>query len=372
MTEEMTEETRTVFWDNGQVCMIDQRILPATFQINRYSTVQQVADAIRTMVVRGAPAIGASAAFGLALAAHNSKATTVEALRQHLHAAGEILGKSRPTAVNLFWGIERMLRCAQSPDLRTADDLRRAMLNEAQRIADEDIETNKRMGSFGAELVPPEATIIHHCNTGSLACVGWGTALGVVRSAFFQGKKLHVLVDETRPRLQGARLTSWELKNLGVEHSIIADGASGHYMRRRGVDLCLVGADRIAANGDTANKVGTYNLAVLARENHVPFYVVAPFSTVDLATPHGDLIEIEERADDEVTHILGQRIAPEGVRAGNPAFDVTPNHYITAIVTEYGVIQPPFVVNLRKLGDRFAAGEAPEKQLAPSIVWRGG
>ncbi len=353
----MIEETRTVFWENGQVCMIDQRILPATFQINRYNTVQEVADAIQTMVVRGAPAIGASAAFGMALAAQNSKATTGEGLLQDLKAAGDIIGKSRPTAVNLFWGIERMMRCAQSPNLRTADQIRRAMLDEAQKIADEDIETNKRMGGYGAELVPQEATIIHHCNTGSLATVGWGTALGVVRSAFVQGKKLHVLVDETRPRLQGARLTSWELKNLGVAHMIIADGASGHYMRRHGVDLCLVGADRIAANGDTANKVGTYNLAVVAHENHVPFYVVAPFSTVDLSTPHGDLIEIEERTADEVTTILGHRIAPEGVKAGNPAFDVTPNHYITAIVTEYGVIRPPFVVNLRKLGDRIAAGD---------------
>ncbi len=353
----MIEETRTVYWENGQVCMIDQRILPATFQINRYTTVPEVADAIRTMVVRGAPAIGASAAFGMALAAQNSKATTVDAMRQDLKAAGEILGKSRPTAVNLFWGIDRMLKCAQSSDLRTADQMRRAMLDEAQKIADEDIEINKRMGSYGAELVPQEATIIHHCNTGSLATVGWGTALGVVRSAFVQGKKLHVLVDETRPRLQGARLTSWELKNLGVDHTIIADGASGHYMRRHGVDLCVVGADRIASNGDTANKVGTYNLAVLAHENHVPFYVVAPFSTVDLNTAHGDLIEIEERTGDEVVIIQGQRIAPEGVKAGNPAFDVTPNHYITAIVTEYGVIRPPFVVNLRKLGDQIAAGQ---------------
>ncbi len=353
----MIEETRTVYWENGQVCMIDQRILPATFQINRYSTVKEVADAIQTMVVRGAPAIGASAAFGMALAAQNSKATTVEGLLKDLKADGEILAKSRPTAVNLFWGIERMLQRAQNSGLQSADNIRRALLDEAQRIADEDIAINKRMGAYGAELVPPEATIIHHCNTGSLAAVGWGTALGVVRSAFFQGKKLHVLVDETRPRLQGARLTSWELKNLGIDHKIIADGASGHYMRRHGVDLCLIGADRIAANGDTANKVGSYNLAVVAHENHVPFYVVAPFSTIDLSTPHGDLIEIEERSADEVTVIMGQRIAPEGVNAGNPAFDVTPNHYISGIVTEYGVIRPPYVVNLRKLADRIAAGE---------------
>jgi methylthioribose-1-phosphate isomerase len=355
----MIEETRTVFWEDGQVCMIDQRLLPGEFAINRYRTVPEVADAIQTMVVRGAPAIGASAAFGMALAAQNSNATTVDGLLQDLAAAGDLLGKSRPTAVNLFWGIAQMMQCAQDPTLKTAAAIREALRAAAQRIADEDIATNQRMGAYGAELVPEAATIIHHCNTGSLCAVGWGTALGVVRSAFFQGKQLHVLVDETRPRLQGARLTSWELKNLGIDHTIIADGASGHYMRRHGVDLCLVGADRIAANGDTANKVGTYNLAVLAKENHVPFYVVAPFSTVDLATPHGDLIEIEERAPDEVTMVLGQRIAPEGVKAGNPAFDVTPHQYITAIVTEYGVIRPPFEANLRQLGERVAAGEKP-------------
>lgn len=347
----MIDETRTVFWEDGQVCMIDQRILPGEFRINRYKTVPEVADAIRTMVVRGAPAIGASAAFGMALAARNSDAVDRAALLQDLEAAGDLLGKSRPTAVNLFWGIARMRECARAPSLADAEAVRAAVRNAAQRLADEDIAINQRMGAYGAELIPDDATIIHHCNTGSLATVGWGTALGVVRSAFAQGKKLHVLVDETRPRLQGARLTSWELKNCGIDHTIIADGASGHYMRRHGVDLCLVGADRIAANGDTANKVGTYNLAVLAHENHVPFYVVAPFSTVDLSTAHGDLIEIEERDPDEVTTVLGQRIAPEGVRAGNPAFDVTPNHYITAIVTEYGVVRPPFVVNLRRLGE---------------------
>ncbi|MEP7285110.1 MAG: S-methyl-5-thioribose-1-phosphate isomerase [Chloroflexota bacterium] len=353
----MIAETRTVFWENGQVCMIDQRILPATFQINRYDTYQQVAESIKTMVVRGAPAIGAAAGFGMALAAQNSMAKNTDALLQELKANGQILAQSRPTAVNLFWAIERMLHCAEKSRLESIKALRQRLLNEAQLIADEDIETNKRMGVYGAELVPQTATIIHHCNTGSLATVGWGTALGVVRSAFSQGKKLHVLVDETRPRLQGARLTSWELKNLGIDHRIIADGASGHYMRREGVDLCLVGADRIAANGDTANKIGTYNLAVVAHENGVPFYVVAPLSTIDLSIPHGDLIEIEERDSDEVTSIAGQRIAPEGVKAGNPAFDVTPNQYITAIVTEYGVIRPPFVVNLRKLADHSLQAE---------------
>ena len=349
----MIEETRTVFWEAGQVCMIDQTLIPHRFEIARYDTYQDVATAIRVMVVRGAPAIGAAAGFGMALAAFNSPASSVEALRRDLQAAGELLAASRPTAVNLFWGIERMLRRAADPALTSADALRAALLAEAQLIADEDIAINQRMGAFGAALVPDPATIIHHCNTGSLATVGWGTALGVVRSAFQQGKKLHVLVDETRPRLQGARLTAWELKNLGVDHTIIVDGASGHYMRRRGVDLCLVGADRIAANGDAANKIGTYNLALAARAHGVPFYVVAPFSTIDLTLPHGDLIEIEEREAEEVTVIQGQRIAPEGSPAGNPAFDVTPNHYITAIITEMGVIYPPFVVNLAQMAAQY-------------------
>jgi methylthioribose-1-phosphate isomerase len=354
----MIDETRTVFWENDQVCMIDQRLLPGSFVINRYDAVLDVADAIRTMVVRGAPALGAAAGFGIALAAQNSQARTVEQLHHELASAADTISRARPTAVNLSWGAAQMMKCARNPSLQTVDAIRRALLDEAQRIADEDIETNKRMGAFGATLVPEHATIIHHCNTGSLAAVGWGTALGVVRSAFLEGKQLHVLVDETRPRLQGARLTSWELKNLGIDHTIIADGASGHYMRRQHVDLCLVGADRIAANGDTANKVGTYNLAVLAHENHVPFYVVAPFSTVDLSMLHGDLIEIEERSPDEVTHIFGQPIAPEGVKAGNPAFDVTPNHYITAIVTEYGITRPPYVVNLRTIANRMVSGES--------------
>lgn len=345
-------ETRTIYWENGKVCMIDQRILPFEFRINHYETYTEVADAIRTMVIRGAPAIGAAAGFGMAIAAFNSTATTYEALERDLNVAADILAQSRPTAVNLFWGIKRMQDTLTATTDKSPDAVRARLLEEAQRIADEDIEINQRMGAFGAELVPDEATIIHHCNTGSLATVGWGTALGVVRSAFAAGKKLNVLVDETRPRLQGARLTSWELKNLGVDHTIIADGASGHYLRRSKVDLCLVGADRIAANGDAANKIGTYNLAVVAHENNVPFYVVAPFSTIDLQIPHGDQIPIEEREADEVLYVGEERIAPEGVKAGNPAFDVTPNRYIAGIVTEYGVIRQPFEANLRALAEK--------------------
>ncbi len=328
--------------------MIDQPALPHAYQIKTYSTYQEVADAIRTMVVRGAPAIGAAAGFGMALAAFNSAATTPADLRADLKTAGEVLAKSRPTAVNLFWAIKRMETLA-ALDYPTADDMRRAMLDEAQKIADEDIEINKRMGANGAALVPPKATIIHHCNTGSLATVNWGTALGVVRSAHYDNKEIMVLVDETRPRLQGARLTSWELKQENIPHKVIADGASGYYMRTHGVDLCVVGADRIAANGDTANKIGTYNLAVVAKENGVPFYVVAPTSTIDMDTPTGDEIEIEERDAIEVTHVRETQLTPDDVEVGNPAFDVTPAKYITAIVTEKGVVYPPFDENLAKL-----------------------
>ncbi|MBN1284684.1 MAG: S-methyl-5-thioribose-1-phosphate isomerase [Anaerolineae bacterium] len=348
----MSEDVRTIFWENDQVCMINQPALPHTFEIKRYDTYQEVADAIKTMVIRGAPAIGAAAGFGMAIAARSSKAATVPDLIEDLKQASDLLAKSRPTAVNLFWALKRMMKRAETAGVDSVDGLRDILLEEAQKLADEDVEINKRMGVNGAALVPDKATIVHHCNTGSLATVYWGTALGVVRSAWEQGKALHVLVDETRPRLQGARLTAWELKNLGIPHTVIADGASGHYMRRTGVDLCLVGSDRIAANGDVANKIGTYNLAVVARENGVPFYAVAPFSTIDMDIMHGDLIEIEERGAEEVTHIRGQRITPEGSPAGNPAFDVTPNHLITAIVTEYGVVRPPFNVNLRKLADR--------------------
>lgn len=339
---------RTVYWEDGRVCMINQTVLPLTYEIKCFDTYQEVADAIRTMVVRGAPAIGASAGFGMAIAAQKSNATTVEELREHLKEAADVLSKSRPTAVNLFWGIKRMLTLS-TMDFDSVEAMKQALLDEAQKIADEDVEINKTMGANGAALIPQKATIIHHCNTGSLAAVSWGTALGVVRSAFYDNKDVFVLVDETRPRLQGARLTSWELKQENIPHKVIADGASGHYMRTQGVDLCVVGADRIAANGDTANKIGTYNLAVVAKENNVPFYVVAPTSTIDMDTPTGDGIEIEERGPSEVTHIRDSQITPDDVEVGNPAFDVTPAKYITAIVTEKGVIYPPFEENIRTI-----------------------
>jgi len=349
MTRTPPEElVRTVYWEDGRVCMINQPALPLTYEIACFDTYVEVADAIRTMVVRGAPAIGAAAGFGMALAAHKSAATTVDDLRADLKTAGDVLAKSRPTAVNLFWAIKRMQTFAQL-DFDGVDAMKAALLEEAQKIADEDVEINKRMGANGAALVPEKATIIHHCNTGSLATVNWGTALGVVRSAFYDNKDVLVLVDETRPRLQGARLTSWELKQENIPHKVIADGASGHYMRTHGVDLCVVGADRIAANGDTANKIGTYNLAVVANANNVPFYVVAPTSTIDMETATGDDIEIEERGPDEVTHVRESQITPDDIEVGNPAFDVTPAEYITAIVTERGVIYPPFAENIRAI-----------------------
>src|SRR5690554_3647733 len=341
---------RTLEWlEGGTLRLLDQRVLPAETVYLDYTDAASVAAAIRDMVVRGAPAIGATAGYGLALAAVHSRAQDVETLRAELRAAAEVLRASRPTAVNLFGASDRVMRCADDPALDSVEMLQAAVLQEAHRIADEDVAINKQMGLNALSLIPDQATIIHHCNTGALATVDYGTALGVIRTAHEHGKQVHVLVDETRPRLQGARLTSWELKNLGIPHRVIADGASGHFMRTEQVDLCVVGCDRVAANGDTANKIGTYNLAVVAHENGIPFYVAAPTTTIDLNTPNGDAIEIEERPADEVTHIGSEQITPDGVEVGNPAFDVTPARYITAIITERGVVYPPYEENLRKL-----------------------
>ncbi len=338
---------RTLWWEDDKVKMIDQRQLPARLVIAEFSDYREVARAVTEMYVRGAPAIGAAAGFALALAAVRSEATTREGLLKDLEQAAEVVRAARPTAANLFWAVNRVLRRAADPRLASAQDVREAVVAEAQAIADEDVEINRRMGAHGAALIPDGATILHHCNTGALATVDYGTALGVIRAAWEQGKRLHVLVDETRPRLQGARLTAWELKQLGIPQTVIADNAAGYFMQRGQVDLVLVGADRIAANGDVANKIGTYKLAVVAKENGVPFYVVAPTSTVDLAVPTGAEIPIEERDPREVTHVGSERIVPEGVPVANPAFDVTPHGYITAIITEQGVIRPPYESGLR-------------------------
>jgi methylthioribose-1-phosphate isomerase len=340
---------RTVEWDNGAVKLIDQRLLPAEYQVVSFTDVAGVATSIRDMYVRGAPAIGATAAFGMALAAHVSTAASTAALRRDLDAAAEQLRATRPTAVNLFWAIERMLRCAHKADLSTADEMRRALVAEAQAIADEDVAVNRRMGAIGQEVIRDGANILTHCNAGALATVDYGTVLGVVRAAVEHGKQVHVWVDETRPRLQGARLTAWELMRDHIPCTLIADNAAGHLMRTGKVDLVLFGADRVAANGDVANKVGSYKLAVVARENGVPCFCVSPTSTIDMSLAHGDLIPIEERDPEEVTVIRGQRIAPEGVPVANIAFDVTPHRYLTGIVTERGIAHPPFDVSLARI-----------------------
>ena len=340
---------RTVEWRDGKVAMIDQRALPHELIVVEYADYRQVAAAIRDMVVRGAPAIGVTAAMGLALASLQSTAKDKSALLLDLEAAAQELRAARPTAVNLGWALDRMLRHVMHGSPVTADDIRAALVSEARAMTEEDVAINKRMGAHGATLIRDGDTVSHHCNTGGLAAVDYGTALGVIRCAHEQGKHVHVFLDETRPRLQGARLSAWELQQWGIPFTLIADGAAGHFLRQRKINLVLFGADRIARNGDVANKVGSYMLAVVAHENSVPVYSVAPTSTVDLSLPDGDAIPIEERDSREVTEIGGVRIAPEGAPAANPAFDVTPHRYITGIVTENGIAYPPFDVSLPRL-----------------------
>jgi methylthioribose-1-phosphate isomerase len=331
--------------------MIDQRVLPHEERWLEYGDYREIAEAITSMVIRGAPAIGVAAAFGMVLAAQQSAATRVDDLLRDLEQAHDVLYAARPTAVNLRWALERMLNRAHRVESEEVADVQAALLEEAKRIADDDVRINQRMAQHGAKLLPPNANVLHHCNTGGLATVDWGTALGVIRAAHEGGQGIHVYVDETRPRLQGARLTTWELMNWGVPMTLIADNAAGYYMYSGQVDAVLVGADRIAANGDVVNKIGTYKLAVVAQDNNIPFYCVAPSSTIDLRTPTGRDIPIEERDAREVTHPdndpLG--IAPEGVRVGNPAFDITPHRLVTAIITEYGPVYPPFDENLAKV-----------------------
>jgi len=339
---------RTIEMMDGVVKMIDQRKLPRVFEIVECRDYRAVAHAIKDMTIRGAPAIGAAAAFGLALAALESKAKTRDEFLRDLDSAEKELRVTRPTAVNLMWALDRVMNATRAQNL-DASGLRDFVVAEAQRIAEEDVAINTAMAKNGAALINDGDTILHHCNTGPLATVDVGTALGCIIEAHRQGKKIHVMVDETRPRLQGARLTAWELMQYGVPMTLIADNAAGHYLRAGKIQKCFVGSDRVAANGDVANKVGTYKVAVVAHENGVPFYAVMPTSTIDMNLPHGDLIPIEERDSREVTHIEGVAIAPEGVRVGNPAFDVTPNKYITALVTERGVVKPPFVENLLRI-----------------------
>ncbi len=344
---------RTVWWERGAACLIDQRLLPHEQIVVRCADVDTVARAIKTMQVRGAPAIGCTAAYGMALAALQSPAGRVAALLTDLEVAKAFLDSQRPTAVNLAWATERMLAKARQlgrgPSSPEPVELAGALLDEAHAILAEDLAMCHAIGDHGAPLIPAGGRVLTHCNAGGLATAGYGTALAPIRSAFAQGRQIHVWVDETRPFLQGARLTAWELHQSGIPLTLITDNMAGYMMKRGRVDCVIVGADRIVANGDTANKIGTYSLGVLARAHGIPFYVAAPTSTIDLSMEHGDLIPIEERSAEEVTHLAGQLIAPVGVHAAHPAFDVTPAELITAIITERGVVTAPFVPGLRRV-----------------------
>jgi methylthioribose-1-phosphate isomerase len=338
-------------WTDRGVVMLDQRLLPGEEVSYTYTNYREVAKAIRDMVIRGAPAIGVAAAMGAALGVLHSSANSVEVLRAEFAEICDTLAKTRPTAVDLFWAIERMKRRFAELTAQTSDlaKIRRAMVEEAQQVHLEKKATDEAIGRYGAEFMPSEGQVMTQCNAGALATGGIGTALGVLRVAFEQGKKIHVLVPETRPYLQGARLTAWELHKGGIPLTLITDNMVGHFLKTGKVGAIVTGADRIAANGDTANKIGTYQIAVLAKENNVPFYIAAPVSTFDLAIPDGDHIPIEERSAAEVTHLQGVRIAPEDVHAAHPAFDVTPARYIAAIFTERGVARAPYTESLRAL-----------------------
>jgi methylthioribose-1-phosphate isomerase len=344
-------------WTERGVVMLDQRKLPAEEITYTYTDYREVAKAIREMVIRGAPAIGVAAAMGVALGVQKSAAKTVEELKNEFAVICEALSKTRPTAVDLFWALERM-KSRFAELTRSHLDLagiRQALIREAQEVHAEKKATDEAMGRFGAEFMPKEGHVMTQCNAGALATAGIGTALGVIRVACEQGKKLHVLVPETRPYLQGARLTAWELHRGGIPLTVITDNMVGHFLKTGNVGAIVTGADRVAANGDTANKIGTYSMAVLAKENNVPFYIAAPISTFDLSIPSGEQIPIEERSAAEVTHIQGVRIAPAGVAAAHPAFDVTPHRYIAAIFTERGVARAPYTESLRNLADAVPA-----------------
>ncbi len=338
---------QTVWWEAGTLCLVDQRKLPHIEETVRCCTVADVADAIRTMVVRGAPAIGVTAAYGMALAAQNSEAEDRAGLLDALSQAKAVLDTTRPTAVNLRWATTRMFDLALAD--AAVETLPERLLTEAHRIRGEDEAMCHAIGDHGAALLAEGSRILTHCNAGGLATAGYGTALAPIKTAHSSGKRLHVLVDETRPFLQGARLTAWELKDAGIPQTLITDSMAGYFMRRGDVDCVIVGADRIVANGDVANKIGTYSLAVLANAHGIPFYVAAPTSTIDLSLATGDHIPIEHRSADEVTQLAGQQLAPDGVQAAHPAFDVTPHELVTAIITEYGVIRPPFGEQLARL-----------------------
>jgi methylthioribose-1-phosphate isomerase len=339
----------TIDREGDVVVMIDQRKLPAQEVYVRCKTAPEVARAIKTMVIRGAPAIGVAAAWGIAIGMRRSTATGTQKFAAEFQKICDLMAETRPTAVNLFWAIDRMKRCfgAAVQAGQSVDQIKDRLDREAQMIHDEDVASCRAMGAFGADIVPAEARILTHCNAGALATAGYGTALGVIRGAIEQGKRVAVFADETRPFLQGARLTAWELVRDGIDTTIITDNMSAALMGQGKVDLVVVGADRIAANGDTANKIGTYGVAVLAREHHIPFYVAAPLSTIDLRTPDGSHIPIEERSAREVTHVGGSQVAPLDAKIWNPAFDVTPHRFIAGIITEKGIFRAPYTESLK-------------------------
>jgi methylthioribose-1-phosphate isomerase len=346
---------QTLEWTDSGVRFIDQTKLPTEETYVTCKTYTQVADVIRNMVVRGAPAIGVAAAMGIALGVKNSKAENGGDLKHDFDQICDVIGKTRPTAVNLFWAIKRMRDKFEMLRVRPLPQIKQALVEEAQRMHAEDIAANQAMGRHGATLMPASGGVLTHCNAGALATCGYGTALGVIRAAVEQGKSIHVYADETRPFLQGSRLTAWELMKDGIPTTVISDNMAGAMMNQGKINAIVVGADRIAANGDVANKIGTYSVAVLAREHGIPFYVAAPLSTVDFETPDGSGIPIEQRDGKEVTHIAGRQMVPDGVEVENPAFDVTPAKYVTAIVTEKGIARAPYEESLRRLApDRSA------------------
>lgn len=337
---------------NGACRMIDQRRLPSEEVWLEYRDYQGVAEAIRSMVVRGAPAIGVAAAYGAALGARDIEAADFAGFMQELERVCAVLAATRPTAVNLFWALERIKTRAVQLTGKALGEIKAALLHEAQVMAIEDEAINRAMGRHGAALLSDGARVLTHCNAGALATAGYGTALGVIRAAVESGKQVSVLADETRPFLQGSRLTAWELQRDNIPVTLICDNMAGTLMRQGAVDCVIVGADRIAANGDVANKIGTYSVAVLAREHGLPFYVAAPLSTIDLSLKHGDQIPIEERSPQEITHCGNVRLAPEGIQVRNPAFDVTPARLVTAIITERGVVQGDYLNGLAALFNR--------------------
>lgn len=341
-----------VKWADEGVLMLDQRLLPTEEKWLTLKTYTEVADGIRDMVVRGAPAIGVSAAYGIALGAKEFVGTNILDFEDELDYICDVIGKTRPTAVNLFWAIDRMKRTFQKAktEEKSVSEIKRILVDDSKAIHEEDIESQRLIAQFGGELLQDNSTVLTHCNAGALATGGvWGTALGVIRGAVNQGKKISVIADETRPYLQGARLTAWELLQDNIPVTLITDNMSGHLMKKGEVQAVVVGADRIAANGDAANKIGTYMVAVLAKRHEIPFYVAAPLSTIDLKCPTGEQIPIEERNSREITHVRDIQLAPEGISVSNPAFDVTPNDLIAGIITEKGVARAPYTESLKKM-----------------------